>query len=82
MSKFDDALKASKTAEEMAEVIKTEMGTKEIHRMSTCPCDYYGWSRDVHTRMEKIHRKGLLGPGIHVKKGYKFEVYDWEFVTD
>ena len=82
MSKFDDALKASESAEEMAEVIKSEMGNKEIYRMSTCPCNSYGWSHDVHTRMEKIHRKGLMGKDIFVKKSYKFEVYDWEFVVD
>ena len=82
MSKFDDALKASKSSEEMAKVILKEMESKEIMRMSTCPCNSFGWSQDVHTRMDKIHRKGLLGKEIHVKRSYKFEVYDWELVRN
>jgi hypothetical protein len=79
---LDDKLKACKTSEEMAQVIVKAMEGKEILRLETCPCDSYGWSKDVHTRMEKIHRKGLLGKDIHIKKSYKFEVYDWELVRD
>ena len=79
---LDDKLKACDNSEAMAEVLKAEMGSKEIMKLSTCPCNSFGWSQDVHTRMEKIQRKGLLGKEYHIKKSYKFEVYDWEIVRD
>jgi len=79
---FDNKIKACKNAEELAEVLKEHMGDREIMRMSSCPSDSFGWSRDTHTRLEKIQRKGLMGKDIHIRKSYKFEVYDWEFVRD
>jgi len=73
-----------KSMDEEKEKLLAEIGNAlengGICKISTCDCDYYGWSVLRHHAMSALSRQGVAG--CRISHEYKFEVHDWTVVKE
>lgn len=72
-----ERLNMKETKEFLLNLIKEDIEKDGMFSISTVP-DHSSWNKKEHFAMEQIQRNPP--EGLHVSRGYKYEVYDWTVV--